>query len=40
MTYSGDCSAPLDTNCGKIKEADLDLVFSSLQMCDNIHMDK
>lgn len=40
MTYSGGCSAPLDTNCGKIKEANLDHVFVRLQMLDNIHTDQ
>lgn len=38
MAYSGDCSAPLHTNWGKIKESDLDRVFLRLQMLDNIHV--
>lgn len=39
MAYRGDCSAPLDTNLGKIKEAALDHVFLRLRILDNIHTD-
>lgn len=40
MTYSGECSVPLDTNWGKMRESDLDHVLLKLQRLDSIRMDQ
>lgn len=40
MTYGAECSAPLDTIWGKVKESDLDHVLLRLQRLDNIHVDQ